>query len=936
MYEKIRCVYTSEFLPKNYLNALRNDRTINGGGVLLTHVDGLVVTPVHIKGLKDDCEVIVSRVSMANGEPPLYTMAYYRSQIDNPRNTSLDSLEIAITEVMRLIGNSKATLILTGDFNCPGIDWLADPPTPGDKHVSICEKLIKITSENGLKQVQLEPTMGDAVLDLVFTNNESLIHSVTSIPGVSTANEHAAIVTDLNLRAERTKAAPHKVHLWKSVDWTNIKNKTKDFAQRFLADFQDSTSAEEQNAAIQDHIEKIIANDIPTKITKPSFDQPWISRELKRKCRKKQRLYSKWKKGKGNKKDAREAYKKFHNEVGMELRKARNSYIAGILSEGLESKSQKPFWRYIKSQRTESTGVAPLKDKGIIHSDPGKKSKILADQFTSVFTNDSIDPNKNSSLQGPSVPSMPDIVFSVAGVESLLKGVDPKKAAGPDQIPCTLLHELHHELAPCYELLFQTSYDTGVVPEVWRTAWVSPVYKKGDRCCAVNYRPVSLTCVPCKLMEHIVVSNMRKHFDNHSILTPLQHGFRKNHSCESQLLVTTHDLLKRLDRKETVDISVLDFSKAFDVVPHQRLVSKLRLYGVHGKNSAWVEAFLTNRTQSVVVEGVRSHSGTATAGDPVLSGVPQGTVLGPLLFLVYINDLPTVLDPDTACRLFADDCLIYRSIRSQEDKLVLQKDLESLHNWGVQWGLKFNVSKCNMLHLSRRQEKPCRFYTLGGEVMSSKLEAPYLGVTLSTKYGTRSSPWKAHIDNISGKAQRKLGFLRRSLRGCPYSLRETGYISLVRSSLEYAGAVWDTTVGGEREQLEMVQHRAARWARGYGPWDQISVTKVLGELGWRKLADRRRDNRLTLLYKVLKQDIDGHISINRSELDLLIHRPNTYKKHRYNLSRITGKDTHSPLWQGSVCRTVTEWNGLENSTFELCESTAAPFTTFKAQLAGCP
>ena len=715
-----------------------------------------------------------------------------------------------------------------------------------------------------------------------------------------------------------------------------IKNKTKDFAQRFLADFQDSTSAEEQNAAIQDHIEKIIANDIPTKITKPSFDQPWISRELKRKCRKKQRLYSKWKKGKGNKKDAREAYKKFHNEVGMELRKARNSYIAGILTEGLESKSQKPFWRYIRSQRTESTGVAPLKDKGVIHSDPSKKSKILANQFTSVFTNDSIDPNKNSSLQGPSVPSMPDIVFSVAGVESLLKGVDPKKAAGPDQIPCTLLHELHHELAPCYALLFQTSYDTGVVPEVWRTAWVSPVYKKGDRCCAVNYRPVSLTCVPCKLMEHIVVSNMRKRFDNHSILTPLQHGFRKNRSCESQLLVTTHDLLKRLDRKETVDISVLDFSKAFDVVPHQRLMSKLRLYGVHGKNSAWVEAFLSNRTQSVVVEGVRSHSGTVTAGDPVLSGVPQGTVLGPLLFLVYINDLPTVLDPDTACRLFADDCLIYRSIRSQEDKLVLQKDLESLHDWGVQWGLKFNVSKCNMLHLSRRQEKPCRFYTLGGEVMSSKLEATYLGVTLSTKYGTRSSPWKAHIDSISGKAQRKLGFLRRSLQGCPYSLRETGYISLVRSLLEYAGAVWDTTVGGERDQLEMVQHRAARWARGYGPWDQISVTKLLGELGWRKLADRRRDNRLTLLYKVLKQDIDGHISINRSDLDLLIHRPNTYKKHRYNLSRITGKDTHSPLWQGSVCRTVTEWNGLDDSTFELCESTAAPFTTFKAQLAGCP
>ena len=921
-----KSVFSSEFMPKSHLNVLRNDRNLHGGGVLNAHVEGTVVTPVHIKGLKQDCEVVVSRVSTANGEPPLYVMTYYRSQTDNPHNTSLDSLEKAITEVIGLIGDSKGTLILTGDFNCPGIDWLACPPTPGTVNVSICEKLIQITNDNGLKQVQAEPTMGDAVLDLVFTNNESLIDSIAVIPGVSTANEHAAVVTDLKLRAERTKSAPHKVHLWKSVNWENIKSKTRAFTQKFLVDHQNST-AEVQNSAIQDHIEKIIAKDIPTKLTKPRCDQPWINRELKLKCRKKQRLYIKWRKAKGNKKEAREAYKKFHHQVSIDLRKARNNYVAGILTEGLERKSQKPFWRYIKSQRTESTGVAPLKDKGIIHSEPLKKSQILANQFASVFTDDTKDVNSTTTLQGPSIPSMPDIVFSVNGVESLLKGVDPKKASGPDTIPCTLLNKLHHELAPCYTLLFQTSYDTGVVPEIWRTAWVSPVFKKGDKCCAINYRPVSLTCVPCKLMEHIVVSNMRTHFDNHGILTPFQHGFRKNHSCESQLLVTTHDLQKRLDRKETVDISVLDFSKAFDVVPHKRLVSKLRLYGVHGKNSAWVESFLTNRTQSVIVEGVRSHSGTATAGDAVLSGVPQGTVLGPLLFLVYINDLPSVLDPNTTCRLFADDCLIYRSIKGQEDKLVMQKDLESLHDWGVQWGLRFNVSKCNMMHFSRSQEKPCRFYTLGGEVMSSKLEAQYLGVTLSTRYGTKSSPWKAHIDSIAGKAQQKLGFLRRSLRGCPHSLREAGYSSLVRSSLEYAGAVWDTTVGTEVDKLEMIQHRAAKWSRGYSWRDRknVSVTRLLEDLRWRPLADRRRDNRLVIFYKVLKQDVKGHIAINQSELDLSLHRPNTYNKHKYNLKRLSGKDKHSPLWQGTVTRTIIEWNALKPDIFKACEATAAPF-----------
>ena len=200
---------------------------------------------------------------------------------------------------------------------------------------------------------------------------------------------------------------------------------------------------------------------------------------------------------------------------------------------------------------------------------------------------------------------------------------------------------------------------------------------------AANYRPVSLTCVSCKLLEHVLCSQIRDFLDKHGIITPYQHGFRQKLSCESQLLVTTHDLLKRLDKRDEVDIAILDFSKAFDVVPHERLLRKLRLYGIEGNALKWISCFLQGCTQSVAVEGVRSHSRNRTDGDKVLSGVPQGTVMGPLLFLLYINDLPSVLDPGTACRLFADDCLIYRSIHSVSDQVTLQKDLEALYNWGL-------------------------------------------------------------------------------------------------------------------------------------------------------------------------------------------------------------------------------------------------------------
>ena len=403
-------------------------------------------------------------------------------------------------------------------------------------------------------------------------------------------------------------------------------------------------------------------------------------------------------------------------------------------------------------------------------------------------------------------------------------------------------------------MLYQRSYDHLVMPRLWFTAWITPVFKKGAKFNPANYRPVSLTCVPCKLLEHIMVSHVRGHIEHYGLVHPNQHGFTKKRHCESQLIVTTHDLLSRLDHKEIIDMAILDFSKAFDTVPHQRLLNKLRLFGIDGKNRDWIECFLKGRTQSVVVDGVRSHGPGITDGDPVISGVPQGTVLGPLLFLLYINDLPDSLSPATVCRLYADDCLIYRSIKNQDDFLALQKDLTNLHHWSQTWGLSFNVDKCKIMHLARQQKKPCRFYTLGGEVLKSTTEAEYLGVTLSSRYGTRASQWGSYIDKVASKANQRLGFLKRSLRGSPYRMRELAFEALCRSALDYAGAIWDPTNKSESDKIERVQNRGARWVRGAR--GIISITALLKDLNWVPMVDRRRNQRLCLFYKLLDRSID--------------------------------------------------------------------------------
>ena len=266
-------------------------------------------------------------------------------------------------------------------------------------------------------------------------------------------------------------------------------------------------------------------------------------------------------------------------------------------------------------------------------------------------------------------------------------------------------------------------------------------------------------------------------------------------------------------------VLVLDFSKAFDTVPHKRLLQKLEFYGIQGEILSWIRSFLSARTQSVVVEGCRSPE------DKVLSGVPKGTVFGPLLFLCHINDLPSVVDPQTAVRLFADDCLVYRSITSNSDHRQLQLDLQAHSHWGECWGMKFNVDKCHVLHIGRSGICGIRFYEMNQVFLSEVRSATYRGVLLSSDMS-----WSPHIFSIVHKAHQRLGFIRRNLRGSPFKYREIAYRSLVRSQLEYCATIWDPTLKCDITKLEQIQRKAARRARGeYGI---VSVTRLLRDLGW--------------------------------------------------------------------------------------------------------
>ena len=346
----------------------------------------------------------------------------------------------------------------------------------------------------------------------------------------------------------------------------------------------------------------------------------------------------------------------------------------------------------------------------------------------------------------------------------LLRGLNPHKATGPDGLSTRFLRRcqpLSHHHSHSYtrpRLTKDSSQMTG-----GRRTW-HPSSKRE----AVASRPTtgqfpSLQSSCSKMVEHII----HRYFESNNILTDFQHGFRTNSSCEAQLINTIQYLAAGLDKSTQIDVILLDFSKAFDKVAHQRLLRMLHHYGVRASTLRWIQGFLGDRTQRVVVDGESS----ATA--PVISGVPQGTVLRPLLFLVYINDLPCRVK--ATARLFADDCLLYRTVNSSDDAASLQQDLDNLQEWEHAWQMHLNPEKCEVIHITRRRNRIQMPYFIHGQQLGITNSAKYLGITICDNLS-----WNPHISTITRKASNTTAFLRRNLSSCPRRIKTTSYSTFVR------------------------------------------------------------------------------------------------------------------------------------------------------------
>ena len=827
-------ITNNEVIPEEYnYKIYRKDRSDGYGGVLLAISGCLQSFPV--PELDSTAEMVWARIS-TQGCKDLYVSSYYR-----PHTSDMSSLEQLENVLNKLRVSNKQPLIwIAGDFNAPYINWESLSLLEGSSHLNTHEKLLDILMDHSLSQMVHIPTRGRNILDLFITNSPSLITLVDTIPGVS---DHEIVTVQSNVRLSVTKQIPRRILCYSKADWDSILHELEDFQSNLNNVDPYHADTESLWTMFRDKLSSLVDQYIPSRNSRRSRDLPWLTPLLRRKIRHKNKLYQQYKRLGGT-----YYYNRFltlKHSIQKDMRKSYWSYIDNLISLDPHSSDfevsnnsstiqLKKFWSYIKAIKKDCTSISSLIHNDNLLTETSAKAEALNAQFSSVFTNECLNefPDK-----GPSPYStLPDLHITTEGICNLLANLNVHKAAGPDFITARILKETCHVVAPILKTIFCSSLLTGVVPCDWRSANVIPIYKNGNRQNPGNYRPISLTSLVSKIFEKIVAFHITNYLECDNIFYDLQHGFRRYRSCETQLSSLVHDLMANFDHGIQTDLVLMDLSKAFDRVPHERLLYKLHWYGVRGHLHRWIRAFLMGRTQQVVLDGATSST------VPVASGVPQGSVLGPLLFIVYINDLQEYTKHCTV-RLFADDCVLYRPIFDYNDTLLVQEDLSSLQNWSQDWLMCFNASKCHSMSVTLSRNAIDATYYLNGTPLSVVDHCKYLGVIIQSDLN-----WNKHVEQKVSKASSMLGLIHRNLKTSSTKTKELAYKTLVRPHLEYASIVWSPWQQSLVKMIEKTQRRAARFVLNDYSYNS-SVTNMLSRLQWDSLELRRKKSRLCMFYK---------------------------------------------------------------------------------------
>jgi len=578
-------------------------------------------------------------------------------------------------------------------------------------------------------------------------------------------------------------------------------------------------------------------------------------------------------------------YKKSRNKATASYRTAKCNYEKS-LANNIKTNS-KTLYAYVRSKSKVKDSITGIKTKeGITLTDDQAICEELNNYFSSVFTRENSEPLIfESKFKASKEDFLIDILFDAQTVCETISQLAANKASGPDDISPKVLIETASVISKPLSIIFTESFSSGEVPSDWRIANVTPIFKKGPKSNPGNYRPVSLTSCVCKVMERVIKDKVLEHLTRHQLINDSQHGFLPQRSCLSNLLDFLSYVQPIVDGGEAVDAIYLDFQKAFDKVPHKRLLVKLRGYGLGGDIIGWIEGWLNDRHQRVVLNGC------ASGWSEVVSGVPQGSVLGPLLFLIYINDI----DDGIINKLskFADDTKLVGKVTTEDQVSSMRKDLNELYKWSEDWLMLFNADKCKVIHFGGTFGN--NSYELGGVSLAVSEAERDLGVIVDRNLKVSKQCVKA-----AATASSVLGMISRTITNRSKDILVNLYKSLVRPHLEYCIQAWRPHYQKDIDLLEKVQRRATRMIDGYKtkPYEERLLL-----LGLTTLETRRLRGDLIETFKIVKgfSKVD---SVNFFSFhDSVKTRGHSLKLHKGRFRLDVGKFSFGN-------RVVEEWNAL--------------------------
>ena len=762
------------------------------------------------------------------------------------------------------IGDDSYQHCLTGDFNFPLIDWSTGiTKSGGTIEDASSDMLLKFMSDHLMNQYVLSPTCGNSILDLFFCNNGSLVMNVAL--EATTISDHDLVDIMLSYNPsdcgqQNKTTREFDVHSFRSLDFRkgdieSLKNELKEVDWN---EIRSSCTFEEFPAVFTQTLFNICKVHIPVK--KRRTGRPHVLNALRRR---KKRLTARY-----------QAVLKFGNPVhakNLKIKLALVCYdIKEAINKDLDRKEAKAiekirsnpkfFFSYAKQFSHTKSTISMLMDKNKqVVTDKKKMADMLQDQFTSVFSN----PN-SPAISSPSFPpvsvSTPfqeaDFDFPDEDIISAASEIKEDSACGPDGIPAILLKNCIAELCIPIRIIWYESITSGIVPTFYKQSFITPLFKKGDRVKPTNYRPVSLTSHIVKIYERILRKVIVSYLESNHILCHNQHGFRSGRSCLTQMLSHFDDILEGLTNNMDTDAIYLDYAKAFDKVDHQLLLAKLKLYGFTDQLLNWVKSFLTNRTQNVVLDGLHSYSSM------IISGVPQGTVLGPILFILFINDMESCIK-HSKIRFFADDTRISKQISCESDVLLLQEDLDSVIAWSHRNNMMLHEDKFELLvhqclpgsSLSQLpfMSENMVYQISNGETLYPLQELTDLGIVVCSDL-----TWSTHISNIATRAKTVASWVLSVFKTRDKLTMCTAYKSLVRSHLEYCCPLWNPTKQSDIQLLEEVQRTFTSKISGVQHLDYWTRLKRLGLMS----LQRRRERYIIIqIWKILNCKAPNDVGI---------------------------------------------------------------------------